>query len=214
LVRVKICGITNADDALAAVEAGADALGFVFAESPRRVDVKTALDIQERLPPFVSTVGVFANQDADEVYRIWKHTGVHFAQLHGIPGPLGDFASPAGGFGWYRVIQALRVQSAEGIRRAAADDAVRACAALLLDTHVEGLMGGTGLTFDWKLAVEAKSLGKPVILAGGLTPDNVLEAVRTVAPYAVDVSTGVESSPGRKDHEKIKEFVFNAKRRI
>ena len=196
---------------MAAVEAGADALGFVFADSARKVDVRTALGIVERLPPFVSTVGVFGGQDVDEVFRIWKQTSLHFAQLHEVSGPLRELVSPEGGFGWYRVIHALRVKSADDIRRTADDPQVRACAALLLDAHVEGLMGGTGQTFDWELAIQAKALGKPIILAGGLTPANVGEAIRKVRPYAVDVSSGVEASPGRKDHEKIREFIRNVR---
>ena len=211
MVRLKICGITNIEDAKAAVEAGADALGFVFAESPRKVDVKTALSVLEQLPPLVTTVGVFANQDVDEVFRIWKQTGLHFAQLHELSGPARELLSTSSGFGWYRVIHALRLKSAEDIRRAADDPQARACAALLLDAHVEGKMGGTGETFDWDLAVQAKSLGRPIILAGGLTPANVADAIRKVGPYAVDVSSGVEASPGKKDHEKIREFIRNAK---
>lgn len=211
MTRVKICGITNIEDAMAAAEAGADAVGFVFAESPRKVAVPAVLNILERITPFVTTVGVFANQDVDEVFKIWKQTNLHFAQLHDVP-PCREMLSPASGFGWYRVIHALRLKSAEDIRRAADDRSARLCAALMLDAHVEGLMGGTGMTFDWDLAVQAKSLGKPVILAGGLTPDNVEEAVRRVRPYAVDVSTGVEASPGRKDHSKIREFITNARK--
>ncbi len=199
---------------MAAIEAGADALGFVFAESPRKVDVATVGGILERIPPFITTVGVFANQDVDDVFKTWKQTGVHFAQLHGITGPMTDLASPNGGFGWYRIIRALRVKCGEDISQAAKDRPSRMCAAFLLDTHVEGLMGGTGRTFDWDLAVKAQSLGKPIILAGGLTSENVAEAVRKVRPYAVDVSTGVEASPGKKDHSKIKEFIDNAKSSI
>lgn len=196
---------------MAAVEAGADALGFVFAESPRKVDVGTALGIVERLPPFVSTVGVFGGQDVDEVFRTWKQTNLHFAQLHEVSGPVRELLSTTSGFGWYRVVHALRLRSAEDIHRAADDPHARACAALLLDAHVEGLMGGTGQTFDWELAIQAKALGKPIILAGGLTPANVGDAVRKVRPYAVDVSSGVEASPGRKDHEKIREFIRNVR---
>jgi len=214
MVRVKICGITNIEDARAAVEAGADAVGFVFAESPRKVDPQTALDVMQRLPPLVSTVGVFADQDVDEVFRIWKQTNLQFAQFHGVRGPKRELLSTGSGFGWYRIIHALRVKSAEDIRQAAENSSVRACAALLLDAHVEGLMGGTGQTFDWDLAIQAKSLGKPIILAGGLTPENVEEAVRKVRPYAVDVATGVEASPGKKDHDKIREFIRNAKKPI
>lgn len=214
MVRVKICGITNIEDAMAAVEAGADALGFIFAESPRRVDVKTVCSIIEALPPLVSTVGVFARQDVDDVFRTWKRTGFQFAQLHEVNGPLRELLAPDSGLGWHRVIHALRVKSADDIRRAADDPCVRACAALLLDAHVDGMMGGTGRTFDWDLAVQAKALGKPIILAGGLTPANVAEAIRQVRPYAVDVSSGVETSPGRKDHHKIREFIQNAREAI
>lgn len=211
MVRVKICGITNIEDAMAAVEAGAHALGFVFAESSRNITARDALSILEVIPPFVATVGVFGGQDVDEVFRIWKETGLHFAQLHEVSGPVRDLLSPDGGFGWYRVIHALRLKSADDIRRAADDPQVRACAALHLDAHVEGKLGGTGQTFDWELAIQAKSLGKPIILAGGLTPSNVEEAIRKTHPYAVDVSSGVEASPGRKDHDKIREFIRNVR---
>lgn len=211
MTRVKICGITNIGDAMAAIEAGADALGFVFAESPRKVEVKTVLGILERIPPFVSTVGVFAGQDVDEVFRIWKETNIHFAQLHGVLGPARELLTPGSGLGWYRVVHALRIKDAADIRRAAEEPHVRLCAALLLDAHVEGMMGGTGQTFDWDLAVEAQRLGKPIVLAGGLNPSNVVEAIRKVRPYAVDVSSGVEASPGKKDHDKIREFIRNVR---
>lgn len=204
MTRVKICGITNIEDAMAAVDAGADALGFVFAESPRKVDAATAQSIIEQLPPFVATVGVFASQDVDEVLSIWKQTNLHYAQLHEMP-------DLDGGLGLHQVIRALRLRSSQDIHRAASDPRVCASAALLLDAHAEGMMGGTGKTFDWDLAIQAKSLGKPIILAGGLTADNVEEAIRKVQPYAVDVSSGVEASPGKKDHNKIREFIRNAK---
>ena len=203
MTRVKICGITNIDDALAAIEAGADALGFVFAESPRKVTVPAVLNILEKIPPLVTTVGVFAKQDTDEVFKIWKQTNLHFAQLHGY-GPLKE---PR----WHRIIKAVRATSWEDICAQLGDRSGVFSAAILLDAHVEGKMGGTGRTFDWDLAIQAKSLGKPIILAGGLTPENVAEAVRKVQPYAVDVSSGVESSPGRKDHDKIREFIANVR---
>jgi phosphoribosylanthranilate isomerase len=209
MVKVKICGITNIDDALAAAEAGADALGFVFAESPRKVDAETVLGILQKLPPFVGTVGVFANQDIDEVCHIWKMTGLHYAQIHG---PASDLQAAESGFGRHRIIRALRVKSADDIRQAANDGLVRACGALLLDAHVEGVMGGTGKTFDWDLAIDARSLNKPIILAGGLDPRNVEEAVRKVRPYAIDVSSGVEASPGRKDRRKVEEFIANVRK--
>mgnify|MGYP005866924533 CR=1 FL=1 len=201
MTRVKICGITNIDDAMAAVEAGADALGFVFAESPRKVDVDTAANIVAELPPLITVVGVFAGQTAEEVISAMG-AGLHVAQIHGTL----SVALPS-----HRLVRALRVASEADIDRAAGDPAVKACAAVLLDAHVEGLMGGTGMTFDWDLAVRARSLERPIVLAGGLNPENVREAISRVRPYAVDVSTGVEASPGRKDHAKIKEFVLNAK---
>ena len=203
MTRVKICGITNIDDALAAIEAGADALGFVFAESSRKVNAPTVMNILEKLPPLVTTVGVFAKQDTDEVFKIWKQTNLHYAQLHGY-GPPREMA-------WHRVIKAVRATSWEDICAQLGDRSGVFSAAILLDAHVEGKMGGTGRTFDWDLAIQAKSLGKPIILAGGLTPENVAEAVRKVQPYAVDVSSGVESSPGKKDHDKIREFIANVR---
>lgn len=205
MVRVKICGITNIDDALAAIEAGADALGFIFAESPRKVDVNAVLNILERIPPLVTTVGVFANQDVDEVFKIMEQTNLHFAQLHGIP-LFREMART-----WHRCIKAVKATSWEDICKQLEDRSGAFSSAIHLDAHVEGKMGGTGRTFDWDLAIQAKSLGKPIILAGGLTPENVAEAVRKVQPYAVDVSSGVESSPGKKDHDKIREFVNNVR---
>lgn len=212
MVRVKICGITNITDAMASVEAGADALGFVFAESPRQVDIHTVRDILDRLPPFITTVGVFAGLHAMEICRIWSTTGLHYAQLHDADEHMMAFISKEIENGWNRTICAVRIKADEDIRRAINDQVVCSSAAILLDTHVEGLMGGTGRTFDWTLAAKAKSLGKPIVLAGGLRPENVADAVRMVRPYAVDVSTGVEAMPGKKDHAKVKEFIQNAKR--
>ena len=210
-VRVKICGITNIEDALIAVEAGADALGFVFAESPRKVTVETAVDILRQLPPFIMTVGVFANQPAQEVVRTLEKTGLHLAQLHG---GIDDLSVIGSELGCRRVIRGIRVKSESDIQDASHTCAQCGCAAVLLDAHVEGLMGGTGKTFDWGLATKASVLGRPIILAGGLTPANVEEAVKEVRPYAVDVSTGVEAFPGKKDPDKIKEFIHNAKKSV
>jgi phosphoribosylanthranilate isomerase len=209
LVRVKICGITNIEDALAATHAGADSLGFVFAESPRKIEPEAAREIVSRLPAHIVAIGVFAGQDADEVLRIMEAVGLRFAQIHGdADEALAGLCSEAS----WGLIRALSIRSIEDIRRAAEDPLVAACDAVLLDAHVEGKMGGTGQAFDWDLAVEAETLGKPIILAGGLTPENVEEAARKVMPYAVDVSTGVEKSPGKKDHAKIKEFIENVRK--
>lgn len=193
---------------MAAVEAGADALGFVFAESSRRVDADTVSGILDQLPPFITTIGVFANQSADDVINIMETVNLNFAQLHGAFDDLGKIG---GSLGCRRLIRGLRIKSEADLHDAAHACPNCACAAILLDAHVDGVMGGTGKTFDWDLAIKARSLGKPIVLAGGLTPSNVQEAVNRVRPYAVDVSSGVEASPGKKNLEKIKEFIYNAK---
>jgi phosphoribosylanthranilate isomerase len=200
-VKVKICGITNLDDALAAVEAGTDALGFMFCESsPRNVSLTTAADIIRRLPPFIARVGVFVNPAGELVKSAIASCGVDTLQFHGEETP--EFCRRFG----LKTIKAFRMQGKEtlgGVREYATD-------AWLLDSFVAGVRGGTGATFHWELAVEAKKLGRPIILAGGLTPKNVAEAVQQVRPYAVDVSSGVESSPGKKDHGKVREFIVAA----
>ncbi|MCL6520402.1 MAG: phosphoribosylanthranilate isomerase [Armatimonadetes bacterium] len=202
-MKVKICGITNIEDAVLAVESGADAIGFVFAESPRKVGIEEVCQIKEVIPSSIITVGVFANQTADEISQIMKETGLSSAQIHGSL----DSLEPQFG-----IIRALRVKSVDDINQAAKDPILSICWAILLDTHVEGKMGGTGKTFDWNLAKEARKLGKDIILAGGLNPSNVSDAIRIACPDWVDVSTGVEAYPGKKSHEKIKEFIRNAKK--
>ena len=208
MVRVKICGITNPDDAMVAVTAGADALGFVFAESPRRVAVEAVAEILKIVPPMVATMGVFANQSAEEVVRTVLDLGLNFAQIHG---DLGDRAVLAKHLGCKRIIRALRVRTEEDLTNATHDCPKCGCAAFLLDAHVDGVMGGTGVACDWELASKAHSLGRPLILAGGLNPNNVAAAISVVRPYAVDVSSGVEIRPGKKDHFKIEEFIRHAK---
>ncbi|MCK5826020.1 MAG: phosphoribosylanthranilate isomerase [Desulfuromusa sp.] len=195
--KIKICGITNLEDALFAAEAGADALGFVFYEkSPRYVLPETVQQIISVLPPFVTTVGLFVNAGIDVIERTMQMTGINVIQLHGDESPEESRFSSAS------VIKAVRVKDAgslAGIER-------YRVSALLLDAWNDQQYGGTGETFDWQLA---RSLaGKlPLILAGGLNPDNVAEAIRMVNPYAVDVSSGVEESPGHKDHDKIHKFI-------
>ena len=200
--RVKICGITNVGDALAAVNAGADAIGFVFYEkSPRHLTPEQAAKIIRDLPPFVSRVGLFVDASAEEVHRAIETSGIDTVQLHGDESP--DFCSQ------FRlpVLKAIRVRSVESLRNLQGYPV----SALLLDSFVPGKHGGTGSKFDWGLAIKAKGLGKPVILAGGLNPSNVAEAVSQVNPYAVDVSSGVESSPGKKDMRKLHDFILAAK---
>lgn len=198
---VKICGITNIEDALAAAHSGADALGFNFYQkSLRYVDPQRAGNIIRELPPFVTAVGLFVNEDPGRVEDISGMCGLDILQFHGDETP--DYCA---GFS-RRVIKAFRIRSREDV------DYLRAyrVSACLLDAYSEGAYGGTGRTFNWGLAAEAKGMGR-VMLAGGLTPDNVAEAVAAVGPYAVDVASGVESVPGKKDRRMVEEFIRRAK---
>ncbi len=201
-VKVKICGITCRDDALEAVEYGADALGFMFYEmSPRQVTWTQAADITRGLPPFVAKVGVFVNPEAEHVRQAIAECGLDTLQFHGEE--PSDFCTQFG----LKVIKAFRVSDAgslPGLLGYATD-------AWLLDSYVPAQHGGTGKGFNWDLAIQAKAHGRPIILAGGLTPDNVTEAVRRVCPFAVDVSSGVESAPGEKDAAKVRAFITAAK---
>lgn len=200
--RVKICGITNLADALAAVAAGTDALGFVFVPgTPRFIAPEQAAAIIRELPPFVAKVGLFVNADTQTVATTIARTGVDTIQLHGEETP--DFARQFRGA--VKVLKAFRIRGAESL--AALPAYADAADAWLLDAFVPGSHGGTGARFDWEHAVAAKQHGKPVILAGGLTPENAAEAVRRVQPFAVDVSSGVEAAPGRKDAAKIAAFI-------
>jgi phosphoribosylanthranilate isomerase len=203
MVRVKICGITNLDDALLATEMGADALGFIFAESPRRIDPAKAKTIIRFLPPLVKTVGVFVNEDPARVKEVTSTCGLDLIQLHGDESPaISRDLMP-------RSIKAFRIQNErdlENIKRY--QGAVRA---ILLDTFQKGKAGGTGRTFDWALAVKAKGTGIPLILAGGLGPENIREAITIVKPYAVDVNSGIEKRPGKKDPVLMKRLMENIK---
>ena len=233
-VKVKICGITNLEDAQVALNAGADALGFMFfAGSPRHIACAAASEVIRRLDKPVMLVGVFVNPSADEVRRAVEKAGVNTLQFHGeeTPGFIAglDYRRPAVAdpplAAWLgdrspaaadppmaprpgpRTIKAFRIRDAASLAelpRFATDF-------WLLDSFVPGVRGGTGARFNWELAVEAKKLGRPIVLAGGLTPENVADAVRTVQPFAVDVSSGVEASPGRKDHAKLRAFLAAAK---
>lgn len=201
-VKVKICGITNAEDAQAAVAAGADLLGFVFYDgSPRHVTVEQAAAIARTIPPFVVRVGLFVNAPEELVGQALSACGLQLLQFHGDETP--EYCRQFGAMS----MKAFRVKNAESIRELPAYPTD----AWLLDAFVPGQLGGTGHSFNWDLAIEAVNLGKPVFLAGGLTPANVAEAVRKVQPYGVDVSSGVESAPGRKDHAKVRAFIEAAK---
>ncbi len=201
MVRVKVCGITREEDALLAAELGADALGFVFHRaSPRYITPREAGRIIQSLPPFLATVGVFVDAPLEEVESVIEQSGLSVVQLHGREPP--EFCTRLA----VKVIKALRVKGntlPSGIDRYRVD-------ALLLDTYREGLPGGTGTVFPWEVAREAKAYGR-LILAGGLHPGNVREAVERVGPYAVDVSSGVEASPGRKDPALLAAFLQRAK---
>lgn len=200
--KVKICGITNPADGLAAAEAGADALGFVFYDkSPRSVSVAAAAGIIRQLPAFLVKVGVFVNAPEDLVLRAVGDCGLNLLQFHGEETP--DYCLQFG----VMSMKAFRLRDADSLR-ALKDYPTDAW---LLDTCAPDKLGGTGERCDWDLAAEAQKLGRPIFLAGGLTPENVAEAVRRVRPYAVDVSSGVEAAPGRKDPVKVRAFVQAAK---
>ncbi|MBU0900524.1 phosphoribosylanthranilate isomerase [Pseudomonas sp. MIL19] len=198
VVRSKICGITRIEDALAAVEAGADAIGLVFyAKSPRAVTVQQARAIISALPPFVTSVGLFVNASRCELGELLDAVPIDLLQFHGDE-------SPADCDGYHRpYIKALRVKPGDDI--AAQVALYKNASGVLLDTYVPGIPGGTGEAFDWSLVPEG--LSKPVILAGGLTAANVAQAITRVRPYAVDVSGGVELTKGIKDAEKIRAFM-------
>ncbi len=201
MTRVKICGITNLDDARLAVEYGADALGFVFYEgSPRHVFPETVREIISHLPPFVTTVGVFVNASPQEIREVMDLAGLDVVQLHGDEPQEECSLFP-------RVIKAFRVRELSDIERLKG----YSVSAYLLDAYDPEVPGGTGQTFNWDIAVEAKKYG-PIILAGGLTPENVADAVSRVRPYAVDVSSGVEAQKGKKDHEKMRLFIERVKK--
>ncbi len=199
---VKVCGLTNLEDALVACENGAAFLGFVFAESPRQVDIETVRNIYRVIGGDVRYVGVFT-EESDYVLRAMDEAYLDFAQLHGNQSE--EFACK---IGRERVIRALRVKDESTL-----DELYKyECAKYyLLDTYKKGVPGGTGETFDWQLAVRAKSWQKPLFLSGGLSDKNVADAVAQVSPFAVDASSLLEASPGVKDHEKLKEFCKNAR---
>ncbi|MEI7816182.1 MAG: phosphoribosylanthranilate isomerase [Desulfuromonadales bacterium] len=197
MIKIKICGITNLEDALMAVEAGADALGFVFfAGSPRYISPEQAAAIIQSLPPFVQTVGLFVNEELSTVNAVADQCGLDIVQLHGEESP--DYCTAVK----RRIIKAFRVKDASSLN-AMANYRV---AAFLLDAWSPSAHGGTGKTFNWEIAARAVGV-QHIILAGGLTPENVAEAIVAVKPYAVDVSSGVESGPRQKDAGLVNRFI-------
>jgi phosphoribosylanthranilate isomerase len=205
MVRIKICGITNLDDARLAVELGADALGFIFyLKSPRQVGPEAAREIIAQLPPFVAAVGVFVDEEAGVVRDLAARVGLDWVQLHGRESP--EYCRSLG----RRVIKGFRIKDESSL--AALEPFRGAAQALLLDTYKKGQVGGTGEIFDWHLVRDAKSYGR-IILAGGLTPYNVAQAIATAQPDAVDVASGTEAAPGKKDPVRLKAF-FEAVRPV
>jgi phosphoribosylanthranilate isomerase len=203
MTLVKICGITNAEDACAAADAGADAVGLIFAQSPRCVSVEEARRISLALPEKILRVGVFVDEEPAEILRISRETGLDFAQLHGDETPEDVTAIRQGGV---KVMKALRVRDAgslEALDEYEAD-------LILLDAHSERARGGTGERFDWEVA--KSSTGRDnIVVSGGLGPENVREAIEFFDPYGVDASSSLEDGPGRKNGERVRRFVLAAR---
>jgi phosphoribosylanthranilate isomerase len=198
MVRIKICGITNLEDALLAAGLGADALGFIFyPKSPRYVTPDAAREIIAQLPPFVMSVGVFVDEEAAVVQDLAAQAGLDWIQVHGQEPP--DYCRTLG----RRVIKGFRIKDESFLKDL--EPFHGAVQAFLLDTYKKGQVGGTGETFDWRLAREAKRYGQ-IILAGGLTPENVAQAIQVAQPQAVDTASGTEATPGKKDPAKLRDF--------
>ncbi len=203
MAYVKVCGITTPRDGQFAAESGADAIGFVFAESPRRISVEEAQDIAASLPEGLLKVGVFVDAEPTEVLRIGREVVLDYAQLHGDESPEEVDAVREGGL---KVMKALRVRGADSL--AAIDD--YGADLFLLDAWSEKARGGTGERFDWGLAKSLKGRGN-IVVSGGLGPENVREAVRLFEPYGVDASSSLEDAPGKKNRERVRRFVSAAK---
>ncbi|BCV21499.1 phosphoribosylanthranilate isomerase [Moorella sp. Hama-1] len=202
MVRVKICGIRDWEEARMVLDAGVDTLGFVFAASPRQIKPEAAREIINRLPPFTTTVGVFVNEPRYSLMEIASFCHLDVLQLHGDEPP--EYCHGLS----QRLLKAVRVRDANSLEGL---EAYREVQGFLLDACVPGRAGGTGTTFNWELVRTGIIAGKPIILAGGLTPENVAIAIRLVRPYAVDVSSGVEAG-GRKDPARIAAFLEAVKK--
>jgi phosphoribosylanthranilate isomerase len=202
---VKICGITNVEDANLAVSEGATALGFIFADSPRQVNTSMVKRIIKQLPPFITCVGVFVDETVETVNRICDECSLDLVQLHGKETPVSCTQHNR------KVIKAIRISTQRDLELI--DYYKNYVSSILLDTYVENIPGGTGQTFDWKIAKEALKKEMPIILSGGLTPENVSSAIKEATPYAIDINSGIESSPGKKDPQKTK-ALFNELNKI
>lgn len=201
MTKIKICGITNLDDALAALELGVDALGFVFAESPRKVTPDKVEQVASQMDIPVLKVGVFVNEDVNQVQNIFDRCNLDYVQLSGNEDKiyLEKLSLP--------IIKVFKVKDQTVLKEIPQYD----LNLFMLETLNENKYGGTGKTFNWEIAKEAKRFGR-VILSGGLTPENVFSALQQVEPYGVDVSSGVEESPGKKDKKKLEQFVKEVRR--
>lgn len=197
MTKVKICGITNLNDAKIAVDYGADAIGFVFAESIRKVNEEKVKTIVQKLPPFVTFVGLFVNETAKNIGDVCKYCGLDAIQLHGSEPP--NFLNR---LRQHKIIKAFRIRTASDIHLITRYKVN----AILLDGYADNKMGGTGASFDWKIVKKVKA-SSPIIIAGGLTHLNVLHAIKIANPYGVDVSSGVEDKPGKKDKRLIRKFI-------
>ena len=199
--KIKICGITNLEDAQTAVREGADALGFIFhSQSPRFVEVNVVKSIVHQLPPFILPIGVFVNEGLTIVRNMMDQCGLALAQLHGDETP--SYCETLG----RPVLKGIRLKDRSTFLSLAEYKGRAGVRGFVIDTFSESEYGGTGKVADWDLALEAAEAA-PILLAGGLTPDNVQEAIQKVHPYGVDVSSGVEASPGKKDRTKVKAFI-------
>jgi phosphoribosylanthranilate isomerase len=198
-VRVKICGITNGQDALAAARSGVSALGFVFSKSPRKVTPERARSIIENIPPLLQTVGVFVDEPTEWIRDVADYCGLDMVQLHGRETPSACKSLAP------RAVKAFRIQRPSDVHEISSYKGV--VRGVLLDSRVRGAAGGTGRSFDWALALEARAYGIPLLLAGGLNPHNIRKALRMLNPFGVDVSSGVERAPGIKDEQLIRLFM-------
>jgi phosphoribosylanthranilate isomerase len=203
MVYVKVCGITNSEDARIASRSGADAIGLVFAESPRRLSAEQAREIAAALPEGVLKVGVFVNEDPEEVLSVAREVGLDYAQLHGDETPETVTFLREGGV---KVMKALRVRDEDSL---AALDGYGADL-IMLDAWSEKVRGGTGERFDWALAKSLKGRGN-IVVSGGLNPENVREAISFFEPYGVDASSSLEEAPGKRNEEQVRRFVSAAK---
>ncbi len=199
-MRFKFCGITNKEDALNAINLGVDAIGFIFyEESPRAVTVEQVQEISYYLPPFITTVGVFVNAEADDVNLKVKDCHLDIIQLHGNEAP--EYCMKINS----KLIKAIHVSEMSDIEKIGSYQGL--VSGILLDTKSDAGYGGTGVSFDWGIALAAKDYDLPIILSGGVNVDNLSKAVQLVNPFAIDVSSGIEAFPGKKDYNKMKDLI-------